>query len=214
MFTLFSGFANEELLDEILFLTVAAVETTSTALSWFIFYMSKYPHVQQKIKQELLANNITKRTYLTSETVDKLVYVDCVLKELFRFAPNVDITVRTVIEEDEIENVKLNKGDTIFISFSNIHKDKRYWNIDPNQFLPERFLNEDKNHSPYALLPFGGGHRQCPGQDFARLELKIIISRLMQFVTFTDGGEKTNKGGYKQRFTVTPQQMAVHISFD
>ncbi|CAF1016470.1 unnamed protein product [Rotaria sordida] len=58
----------------------------------------------------------------------------------------------------------------------------------------ERFMGEDKNHHPYALIPFGSGHRQCIGQDLARFELKVIAARLMQQVTFGDGGPEVNAG--------------------
>jgi hypothetical protein len=36
----------------------------------------------------------------------------------------------------------------------------------------------------------------------------------MQYVTFGDGGEKVNTGGYVQRLTMTPKNVAVTITFD
>jgi cytochrome P450 len=92
--------------------------------------------------------------------------------------------------------------------------DKRYWKIDPELFYPERFQGEDKDHHLYASIPFGGGHRQYIGQDLARFELKIIIVRLMQHVTFGDGGDKVNAGGYAQRVTIIPKNVDVTITFD
>ncbi|CAF1273390.1 unnamed protein product [Didymodactylos carnosus] len=177
--------------------------------------MSKNPTVQEKMKSELTSYSITRETQLTLETVDQLEYVDCVLKETLRYAPIADATGRTVVaESDIIDGVKVQKGETILIAIQNIHRDPRYWNIDPQLFYPERFLNEDKNHHPYAFLPFGAGHRQCAGQDLARFELKIIVVRLMQFITFVDGGEIENSGGLSQRITCTPKNMAVYVKFD
>ncbi|CAF3061389.1 unnamed protein product [Rotaria sp. Silwood2] len=86
--------------------------------------------------------------------------------------------------------------------------------IDPNLFYPERFQDEDKDHHPYALIPFGGGDRQCIGQDLARLELKTIASRLMQQVTFSDGGPEVNSGGHNQTLTLMPKNVGVIITFD
>ncbi|CAF3789001.1 unnamed protein product [Rotaria sp. Silwood1] len=63
-------------------------------------------------------------------------------------------------------------------------------------------MGEDKNHHPYALIPFGGGHRQCIGQDLARFELKVIAARLMQQVTFGDGGPEVNMGGHLESIFV------------
>jgi cytochrome P450 len=65
----------------------AGSETTATALSWFIFYMTKYPRVQQRIKQELeehglLMEDNAHSSLLTQEILDALVYCDCVTKEV------------------------------------------------------------------------------------------------------------------------------------
>ena len=72
---------------------------------------------------------------------------------------------------------------------------------------------ENKNNLS-ALLTFGGGHRQCMGQDLARFELKIICARLMQFVTFGDGGPELIAGGYDVTDTIKPKKLAVTITFD
>lgn len=105
-------------------------------------------------------------------------------------------------------------GDKILIPFINLSRDARYWSIDPELFYPERFLGEDKNHPSHAFLPFGGGHRQCIGQDLARFELKVIIARLMQHVTFGDGGSQVNAGGHLQTVTIAPKKVGVTIQFD
>ncbi|CAF4593442.1 unnamed protein product, partial [Rotaria magnacalcarata] len=105
------------------------------------------------------------------------------------------------------------KGDQVLIPTSALSRDTRLWNIDPEQFYPERFLNEDKNHHPCALLPFGGGHRQCLGQDLARFELKVILARMLQQVTFVDGGAEVNAGGFSQTLTIIPKHVGVTIEF-
>ncbi len=46
---------------------LAGFETTSTALSWFIYYMSKYPNIQQKIKDELKEHGLTLNRILTNQ---------------------------------------------------------------------------------------------------------------------------------------------------
>jgi cytochrome P450 len=74
-------------------------------------------------------------------------------------------------------------------------------------------MGEDKNHHSYALIPFGSGHRQCIGQDLARFELKVIAARLMQQVTFGDGGSEVNAGGHLTRLTIMPKYVGVTIEF-
>ncbi|CAF1094496.1 unnamed protein product, partial [Didymodactylos carnosus] len=202
------GLSKEEIMDEILLLIFAGYETTSTALSWFIYYMSKYPQVQMKIKQEL-------KQYDDTSNLDQLVYVDCVIKEVLRYAPIIDSTARVCEQNDSsFDGIEVRKGDTIIIPLQNLHRDPRYWKLNPNEFLPERFLTDDKDHQPMAMIPFGAGHRQCAGQDLARYELKVIVVQLMKSVTFIDGGEQMNSGGYSQQLVVTPRHLAVYIQFD
>ncbi|CAF2845999.1 unnamed protein product [Rotaria sp. Silwood2] len=100
-------------------------------------------------------------------------------------------------------------------STENLYKDRRSWKVDPSQFIPERFLNEDKNPSHCAFLTFGTGHRAYAGQDLAFLELRTIVKRLMQRVTFLDPSkEADNSGGFIQHITCFPKQFVVRVIID
>jgi cytochrome P450 len=192
---------------------VAGSETTGTVVAWFIYFISKHPRVQTKLKAELGDNKLNR---MSIEQIESLPYLDCVIQEVLRFFPPASGTIRALATDDRLpgSGIQLHKDDEIFIPFYNLTRDKRCWKIDPDLFYPERFQGEDKDHHLYASIPFGGGHRQCIGQDLARFELKTIIVRLMQYVTFGDGGEKVNTGGYVQRLTTTPKNVGVTITFD
>lgn len=176
--------------------------------------MSKNPEIQQKIKKELMKDGDNQQ--LTLEQLDSLVYLDCVVKELLRFRPPLAGVLRTLTVDDRLpeSGFQLHKGDSVFIPTYNLGHDSRYWSVDPEIFYPDRFLNEDKNHHPCALLAFGGGHRACIGQDLARFELKVIAARLMQYVTFSDGGAEVNAGGFTTKFTMKPKKVGIKIEFD
>lgn len=202
----------DEVFDEVSMSILAAFETTSTALAWFIFFMSKYPDVQQKIKNELRRHHLDPHALLSRDTLDGLEYTDCVIKEVLRFAPIAAGIVRQATRDDTIDGLQVKKGDTFLIAIQNVHRDPRYWKIDPSRFAPERFLDEDKYPPPYAYMPFGAGHRACIGQDLAFLELKIAITRLMQRISIEDpGNEANNYGGFTQRITCFPKHMAVRV---
>ena len=211
---LFIGLSRRELFDEMLMFMIAGYETTSTALAWCLYQLSKNPRVQQKIKIELMQNS--NGQYLSSDRLDTLIYLDCFINEVLRFSPTIDGTSRTLIADDCLpkSGTRLYKGDQVLIPTSALSRDKRHWKIDPDLFYPERFLNEDRNYNPYALLPFGGGHRQCLGQDLARFELKVILAHMLQQVTFDDGGPEVNAGGYVQRLTIIPKHVGITIQFN
>jgi cytochrome P450 len=205
------GLSRNEVFNETLLFLVAGYDTTSSALAWFIHLMSKNLKVQKKIKQELMKDS----EQLTLDQLDSLVYLDCVIKEVLRFCPPIIGTLRTLTVDDCLpeSGFQLQKGDSILIPFHNLARDTRYWSDDPEIFYPERFLNEDQNHHPYAFVPFGGGHRACIGQDLARFELKVIAARLMQYVTFGDGGPEINGGGHTSA-VIKPKHLGVTVTFD
>ncbi|CAF4089072.1 unnamed protein product [Rotaria sp. Silwood2] len=210
---LLTGLSQNEVYQEMLLFLIAGFETTSTALAWLIHFLSKYPRVQQKIKAELM--DICNSQNLSVNQLDSLTYLDCVINETLRFFPPANGTVRTLTIDDRLpgSGVQLYKGDSVLIPFHNLSHDTRLWSIDPNLFYPERFLGEDKNYNPYALIPFSSGHRQCIGQDLARFAFKLIVARIMQQITFGDEGSDINSGGHVTRLVVTPKHVGVTIEF-
>ena len=59
-----TGITKKELLNEVLSLILGGFETTASVVSWMIYYLSKQPATQQKMKNELKRNGITKETSL------------------------------------------------------------------------------------------------------------------------------------------------------
>lgn len=63
-----------------------------------------------------------------------------------------------------------------------IHTDVEHFK-DPMVFNPERFLqnsnSDETTRHPFAFIPFSAGARNCIGQKFALMEMKIILSLLV-----------------------------------
>lgn len=79
-----------------------------------------------------------------------------------------------------IDKYKILKGGTAIVFAYSIHRDEKYY-PDPEKFDPNRFLPENcKDRHPYAYIPFSAGRRNCIGQKFAFMEVKVILANILR----------------------------------
>jgi hypothetical protein len=81
------------------FLT-AGHETTSTSTTWALYALTKHPEVQNKLRQELLESGLGDEPSMAD--LDKLPYLDNVVRESLRVHPAVPSTVREATHEVNI----------------------------------------------------------------------------------------------------------------
>ncbi|KAM7305831.1 hypothetical protein ISCGN_015727 [Ixodes scapularis] len=68
---------------------------------------------------------------------------------------------------------------TIVITLIYFLQRHRNFYKDPNNFVPERFQENNGRHH-YAYIPFFGGPRNCIGQRFAVLKAKVLVAQVMR----------------------------------
>lgn len=73
------------------------------------------------------------------------------------------------------------QGTIIFSSLHASHNDKNAWH-QPDEFIPERYLDEAGKFSPKLdkSIPFGAGKRVCAGETFARNSLFLVATAIIQ----------------------------------
>ncbi|KAF2326861.1 cytochrome P450 [Flavobacterium daemonense] len=167
----------KQLIDEIKVLFIAGHETTANALTFTLHFLGTNPEVQQKVFEEII--EIEAETDNIIEQLQKMAYINAVLNESMRLYPPAWITDRQNIEDDVVGNFKIKKGTLIGISFFELHRNPKYWK-DPEKFMPERFLGEQKKQSMQYFYPFGAGPRMCIGSGFAMYEMCLAISQIVK----------------------------------
>jgi len=174
---------NKQLRDEVMTLFVAGHETTANALSWTLYLLAKNPEALKKCTEEI--NNTIGTRKSTFDDLAHLPYLNMVIDESMRLYPPAWIIGRKTIKSDSVGSYKLPSGHNLLISPYALHRDERYW-PDPEKFMPERFTAEMvKNRPRNSYLPFGAGPRMCIGNNFAFMEIQIVLIMIMQRFTFT-----------------------------
>lgn len=171
------GMSTTQLIDEIKILFIAGHETITNALTFTLHLLGNHPEVQQKVYDELIA--IQSQTDDIVEQLQKMTYTNAVISESMRLFPPAWITDRENIEDDSFLDFKIKEKTLIGISFYALHRNPKYWE-NPDVFMPERFLGEQKKHSMNYFYPFGAGPRMCIGSGFAIYEMCLTLSYIVK----------------------------------
>ncbi len=81
-----------------------------------------------------------------------------IIKESLRlFPPTTALAIRKLSQPTKIGPYNLPKNTLCSINHWVLQRDPKYWE-NPNQFIPERFLNNEKRHQ-FTWIPFSAGPR-------------------------------------------------------
>ena len=158
--------SDTEICDELVTLLLAGHETTATSLSWTVERLVRHPRVLLELEAELAR--------------EEHAYLDATLNEILRVRPVVMDVGRRLTEPVELGGYLLPAGSYVLPSIALVHSSAEHHD-QPTEFRPERFL--DAKPSGSAWLPFGGGRRRCLGAAFAMLEMKLIVTLLLERYT-------------------------------
>lgn len=172
------GMTDAQLRDEVMTMVLAGHETTANALSWAWYLLSKHPHVEQKLRQEL--HQVIGERAPTLADLPNLRYATMVIEEAMRLYPPAWAFGRQAIQDDVIGGYLIPAGANVTVCTYTLHRNPRYWE-NPEGFEPERFLPERAASRPkMAYIPFAAGPRMCIGNQFAMMEMQIILSMVAQ----------------------------------
>ncbi len=165
-----------QLRDEVLTIFLAGHETTANGMAFVLYHLARHPEVRERVAQEV--KTVFNGGPLNYEGLMKLDYATRVIKESMRLFPPAWIMARVALKDEVMDGYQIKKGDTMVMSPYAVHHLARLW-PDPEKFDPDRFLPERlKLMHKYAYFPFGGGARLCIGNNFAMMEMQIILAMI------------------------------------
>jgi len=173
-----SRMTDRQLRDEAITIFLAGHETTANALSWTWMLLSQNPAVEAKLHAELDAVLAGRTPAL--DDLPSLRYTGQVITESMRLYPPAWGMARIAIEDVEIGGYPIPKGCGISLAQWVVHRDPRWFDA-PEEFRPERWEGDLMKRLPrFAYFPFGGGPRQCIGNNFAVMEATLLLATIAQ----------------------------------
>ncbi|CAM4642887.1 1,25-dihydroxyvitamin D(3) 24-hydroxylase, mitochondrial [Caretta caretta] len=172
-----SQLSKKELYAAITEFQIAGVETTANSLLWALYNISRNPHVQQKLFQEI-QSAVSFNESPNAEDLKKMPYLKACLKESMRITPSVPFTTRTLDKETMLGDYVLPEGTVLMLNSHALGSNEEYFR-DWTTFKPERWL-EKNIINPFAHIPFGIGRRMCVGRRLAELQLHLALCWLVR----------------------------------
>jgi len=174
---------DNEIIAQCILFFIAGFETTATTITYCLFELARNPEVQERLCEELESalDGIEVNTDSYYEAViNRIPYLDCVIKETLRkYPPVIRLERRIGVEGYKLGGVPLEKEQLVQIPTFAVHHNPEYY-PEPERFNPDRFLPENKHLLvPYTYLPFGQGPRNCVGMRFAYQEIKLLLAKML-----------------------------------
>ena len=172
--------SDEQLIAHINILLVAGHETATSLSTWLLYLLSQHPDYLQRVlveQEELLGMDMDP----TLGDIKQMKALDNALSEAERLYPPVGNGPRGVLEDFVFNGYHIPAGSYIFYAIAATHLMPSIF-AEPAKFDPDRFSppREEHKKTPYSLVGFGGGPRICIGINFAKVEIKAMLSHILR----------------------------------
>ncbi|KAI5117682.1 hypothetical protein M0805_003472 [Coniferiporia weirii] len=198
-----------ELLGHMNTFIIAGHDTTTNAVSRILYLLAIHPDVQTKLREEVTA---ARKKYgdLDYDTLQALPYLDAVCRETMRAYPPAAYVERVAVKDailplkwpirsvdgkTEIKEILVPKNTGIIVSILGANLSTKIWGDDAEEWKPDRWLKPLPESVADAHLPgvysqmmtFIGGGRACIGFKFSEMEMKMVLSILLETFIFESG---------------------------
>jgi cytochrome P450 len=180
---------DEQVRDEVLTLLMAGHDTTANSLAWALHLLATNPAMAEQLYIEV--DQVLNGRLPTFADMPALPWTRAVFAEALRIYPPVWMVARRALAEHTVLGRHVPANATVAMSPWVVHRDPRWW-PDPERFAPQRWVDrfpdgstdnltataQSPDRPRFSYFPFGGGPRQCIGNEFAQLEGAVVLATL------------------------------------
>ncbi|MBA3558931.1 MAG: cytochrome P450 [Gemmatimonadaceae bacterium] len=169
---------DSQLRDEIMTILLAGYETTANALTWTAYLLSRNPDAEARMHAEV--DSALEGQLPGMADVHRLPYTRMVFAESLRLYPPAWVLGYRAIKAFALGDYEIPSRTIVIMSPFITQRDARYFH-DPEHFNPVRWTAEAVAERPrFTYFPFGGGPRQCIGEQFAWTEGVLLLAAIGQ----------------------------------
>jgi cytochrome P450 len=158
-------------------LLLAGSETTATFLSGVTYFLLKNPDTLARLQTEIRKSFSSSRE-ITGESTSGLTYLNAVIEEGLRLFPPAPFGLPRVCPGATINGLFIPKGTIVSVDTYTVSHDARNFH-QPNNFIPDRWIDRKWKVNRDASRPFSLGPRGCLGMNLAYLEARMTLASLI-----------------------------------
>jgi len=167
---------DQQISNLLLGLIFAGSDTTARQSAWCVLLILQHPDILARLQAEVDGINDD----IDAMSLRNLPFMFQVIDETVRMKPSADMLLRVTEQAVQIGNYQIPAGWRVIIAAGSSHYlDSKFTNpflFDPDRFGKERGEGKDQ----YSIMGFGGGGRKCPGMNFAKSEMAIMLAKLLR----------------------------------
>ncbi|PVH81743.1 cytochrome P450 [Cadophora sp. DSE1049] len=176
------AFTHQHIREEMSLFMIAGSDTSAVTLTHTFMLLLNNPERLKKLIAEIDTTFPSKHDSITFANTQDLPYLNACINESMRLFPILVVGLARYTQETTmLANYEIPPDTFVSTAIGPLMKDPRIW-PDADSYLPERWLAKYKgvDVDRKAFLPFSAGSRNCPGQQFALKEMRIILSTIVR----------------------------------
>ncbi|RVW45016.1 Cytochrome P450 94B3 [Vitis vinifera] len=182
-----AGHGHEVIRDTVISFIMAGRDTTSAAMTWLFWLLSRHQDIEEELVKELWATT-DKEKCLDYDSLNEMKLLKACLCESMRLYPPVAWDSKHALTHDILpDGTPVRAGDRVTYFPYGMGRMEALWGKDRFEFKPDRwFLEPDKERGelrrvcPYRFPIFQAGPRVCLGKEVAFLQMKYVVGSILR----------------------------------